>query len=492
MNFTTFNTNHWKFKKILISGIMSVCFAVVMFVLLTFKSMGDGAGYLANLADKPLETVMVFVVVVFIMSMSFVILNLETDTKQHPLKSQAFISFAMALTVALAVIADMYFGRYARPLALAGVFVSVVVNKRSAIYANVALAIMFIIVESYIFGFSVDTIVPSIQGLFAGTIMCIMVSRDDTRLKTVFTVVKLIPIYIAISALFYIAFYQYNGQDLQIILLQSAISPIVSGFVFLGVLPIFEAIFKIVTPYHLTELTDINKGLLARLAKEAPGTFNHSLAVANLAGACAVALGEDVRLARAMAYYHDIGKLSDPTVFKENLISDEQNPHDKLTPELSVSLIKKHVSYGIELLKKKGLPDEIIAGCAEHHGTLPIKVFYYKAMKFTDGVVNIDDYSYDGPTPTTKLTAVLMIVDGSEAAVRTLPDRSRRKVDEVIKAIIEERMELEQFDNCDITFRDLQTIRTALVDNFAGIYHERIEYPKFKISKKNVDTEDKE
>ncbi|MEG2116414.1 MAG: HDIG domain-containing protein [Clostridia bacterium] len=471
---------------------MSFCFTALVFAILTFKTSGVSGNYFDILIQKPLQSAMVFLLIVVIMSLSFVVLSLEAAAKKHPLRSQAVILFAMSLTIVLSVIADMYFGRYSRPIALAGVFIAVIINKRSAIYSNIAIAMIFIVIEGLIHGFSVPIIVPSIHGMFAGVIMSIMVSRDDTRLKTVFTVVELIPIYMALMCLFYFAFYKFDAYEFQISLLQVAISPIFSGFVFLGVLPIFEALFKIVTPYYLTELTDINKGLLARLSKEAPGNFNNSLAVANLSGACALALGEDVRLVRAMAYYHDIGKLSDPSVFKENLISDEQNPHDKLTPELSVSLIKKHVSYGVELLKKKGLPAEIINAAAEHHGTLPLKFFYYKAMKFSEGAVNLDNYSYEGPTPTSKLTAILMIVDGCEAAVRTLPDRNRQKVDEVVKSIIEERMELEQFDNCDITFRDLQTIRTTLVDNFAGIYHERIAYPKFKVSKNQVDTEDKQ
>ena len=472
-------------KNILVLGSLALGFSVLMFFVLSTQSF-MGANSLYSAGRKELwQYVLLFVMIAFTMGLSNVVLKL--DGNENVIKSQLMLYFAMFFTVVMCFVTDLYFDEFARPMALAGIFIAVTLNKRAAVYANVALAVIFILVETFAKGFSQITVVPSLCGMFAGVIMAIFISRDDTRLRTVFTMVGMIPVYTVLALVFYSIFYVYSWDTLKVVLLQSAFSPILSGFLFLGILPIYEAIFKVVTPYYLSELMDINKGLLFKLSVEAPGTFNHSLAVANLSGACALALGEDVRLARATSYYHDVGKLSDPSVFKENLITDEQNIHDKLTPELSVNLIKRHVTYGVELLKKKGLPKEIINGALEHHGTLPIKFFYYKATKFTDGYVDMAEYSYEGPRPTSKLTAIIMIVDASEAAVRTIQDRTRSKIDEVIKGIIEERMELEQFNDCNITFRDLQIIRRTLVDNFAGIYHERIEYPKLKLSRKQND-----
>ena len=482
------NTNNKKrisTKKLFTLIGLTVGFGVLIFkVLATESFMGSNSIY-GDYQKDWWQYLLLFMMIIFILAVSNAVLKI--DRKDNGIKSQIMLYSSMFLTVVMCFVTDLYFGEYARPLALAGIFAAVTLNKRAAIYTNVALAMIFILVETFAKGFSQITVVPSLCGMFAGVIMSMLISSDDTRLKTVFTIVAMIPVYVILTVIFGAIFNTLNWDMLVSSLLQSALSPVLAGFLFLGLLPLFEAMFKLVTPYYLSELIDINKGILFKLSVEAPGTFNHSLAVANLTGACALALGEDVRLARATSYYHDVGKLSDPSVFKENLISDEQNPHDKLTPELSVNLIKRHVTYGVELLRKHGLPEEIIKGVMEHHGTLPMKFFYHKATKFTDGYVDIAEYSYEGPRPTSKVTAIIMIVDAAEAAVRTIHDRTRVKIDEVIKSIIEERMELEQFDDCDITFRDLQIIRRTLVDNFAGIYHERIEYPKLKLVRRQND-----
>ena len=216
------------------------------------------------------------------------------------------------------------------------------------------------------------------------------------------------------------------------------------------------------------------------MIKEAPGTFNHAIVVSNIAESCAIAINEDALLARTCAYYHDVGKLRRPEFFKENQ-ADGINPHDDLTPELSANIIKSHTQDGYNLIMKNRLPKQIADACREHHGTLPILYFYGKAQKFTDGEVDIAQYCYAGPKPRTKIAAIIMIADGCEAAARSLQDRSRENVKQVVRKIVNERMELGQFEDCEITLKELNIIIHTVVNNLTGIYHNRIEYPKVNL-----------
>ena len=209
------------------------------------------------------------------------------------------------------------------------------------------------------------------------------------------------------------------------------------------------------------------------------GTFNHSIVVAHLAEACAIALNEDTALARAVAYYHDVGKLRQPEYFTENQVGF--NPHSELSPELSVDIIRSHAKDGYDIVKKYGLPQEIADVCIQHHGTMPMMFFYARALKMTDGELNIEDFSYPGPKPQTKIAAIIMIADASEAISRTLPDRSPENVETAVREIIEERMDLEQFDECDVTMKDLSIIKETIVNCLSGVYHSRVQYPKLKI-----------
>lgn len=220
------------------------------------------------------------------------------------------------------------------------------------------------------------------------------------------------------------------------------------------------------------------------------GTFNHSIVVAHLAEACAIALNEDTALARAAAYYHDVGKLRQPEYFTEN--QSGYNPHNELSPELSVDIIRSHAKDGYELIRARRLPKILADVAIQHHGTMPIKYFYAKALKMTDGELNIEDFSYPGPKPQTKIAAIIMIADASEAISRSLPDRTPERVESAVREIIEERVDLDQFDECDITMRDLTAIKEAIVNCLTGVYHSRIRYPKLKLGRRAEEEEDKE
>ena len=251
-----------------------------------------------------------------------------------------------------------------------------------------------------------------------------------------------------------------------------------SAVLFLFLLPIFEGAFNCLTAFRLRELTSDEAKVLKKLKAEAPGTYNHSVMVAQLAEAAAAAIGEDVDSARAAALYHDVGKLHNPEHFTEN--QDGYNLHDELTPELSADLIRSHAKDGYTLIRSNHLPDFLADVAMQHHGTMPIRYFYAKALKLTDGELNIEDFSYLGPKPQTKIAAIIMIADASEAAVRAVNARSPVEAERAIRAVIEERMDLEQFAECDITMADLTKIRQALVNTLTGVYHHRVKYPSIK------------
>jgi putative nucleotidyltransferase with HDIG domain len=230
-------------------------------------------------------------------------------------------------------------------------------------------------------------------------------------------------------------------------------------------------------PDHLRWLAwaDLSKPLLRRLSLEAPGTYAHTIAMANLTEAACNAIGADGLLGRVGAYYHDIGKLRKPQHFVENQPRG-RNPHDKLKPATSASIIRGHVRDGLDLARDAGLPAPIRAFITEHHGTLPISFFLAKARE-RDDTVNVAEYAYPGPKPQSAETAVCMLADAVEAAVRALPDPTPPAIGATVDALIARRMEEGQLAEAPITLRQITIVRDQFVRILTGMYHGRIEYP---------------
>lgn len=245
-----------------------------------------------------------------------------------------------------------------------------------------------------------------------------------------------------------------------------------------GLLIFFEKFFRITTDLTLLELSNFDRPLLKELARKAPGTFNHSMTMGTLAETAAEKIGANPLLARVGAYYHDVGKIITPQNFVENQLNN-QNVHENLTPEESVELISRHVKEGIELAREYNVPQEVIDFIPMHHGTMVISFFYEKAKKlYGDEKVTIDDYRYPGPKPNTKETAIIMLADGSESAVRSIEDPDPTKVENVIDKIIKGRIDDGQLDNSPITFSDIDKIKEAFISILLGQHHRRIRYPK--------------
>lgn len=243
-------------------------------------------------------------------------------------------------------------------------------------------------------------------------------------------------------------------------------------------LPLFESMAGVTTELTHLELSDPARPLLRRLATEVPGTYAHSLALANMCEAACNAIGANGLLARVGCYYHDIGKLKKPQFFVENQ-SPGVNPHDKLKPEISASMIRNHVKEGVALAKEHRLPDDITAFIAEHHGTMVISYFLDRALsKNGEGEVEPGDYRYPGPKPRSVETAVAMLADGVEAALRVLEDQSTDNVRDAIDHLVQKRIEAGQLDDAPLTMAQLTRVREEFLRVFEGSHHNRIDYPK--------------
>lgn len=256
----------------------------------------------------------------------------------------------------------------------------------------------------------------------------------------------------------------------------------VSAIISSGAMPLLENGFKIPTRFRLLELTNpTTSPLLKKLKTEAPGTYNHSILLGDMCEAAAERLGIDSLLLKAGGYYHDIGKMEIPQYFIEN--QDGHNRHDDIRPSISVSVLKSHVKLGVESARKYRIPEEVVDYIREHHGTTAISYFFHQAVGlFGDENVNIEDYEYPGPKPSTKGTAVLMLADGIEASVRAYSQNNERFttkiIEDIIDDIIRNRMDKGQFEECDITLHDLKIIAEEFFKFLASYYHKRIEYKK--------------
>lgn len=252
------------------------------------------------------------------------------------------------------------------------------------------------------------------------------------------------------------------------------ISPVLT----FGLIIFFERAFKITTDLTYLELSDFNHPLLKELSKNAPGTFSHSMTIGSLAESASELIGANSTLARVGAYYHDIGKFSVPSLFVENQVHDE-NAHEKLTPKESADEIIKHVTRGIKLAEENNLPKEIIDFIPMHHGTLTIQFFYEKAKEI-EGEENVDimDFRYPGPKPNTKETAIVMMADACESAVRAMTEPTPQKIENVISNIIKHRIDDGQLENTPLTFEDISKIKSSFYNILIGQHHKRIRYPK--------------
>lgn len=323
------------------------------------------------------------------------------------------------------------------------------------------------------------------MGLVCGAISAFMVTKAHQRSRLSMNGLLLG----LVNAVFIVFINFIEKSDATTILTESLavfFNGIVSMVLTIGLLPFLESAFGIVTPLKLLEISNPNHPLLKKLLMEAPGTYHHSLMVGNLAEVAAEDLGGNALLARAGAYFHDVGKLKRPDLFTENQLSE--NPHERMTPNVSAVVITSHTSDGVEIATKYKLPPVIKDIIKQHHGTTLVAYFYYKAIKSESGNdVKQEDYRYEGPSPQTKEAAIVMLSDSVEAAVRSMSNKTEEKIEALVRKIIKDKLDDGQLNKCQLTLADLDTIANSFIKVLSGYFHAREQYPDVKnLVKKDI------
>ncbi|GAF11975.1 membrane protein [Bacillus sp. JCM 19045] len=282
---------------------------------------------------------------------------------------------------------------------------------------------------------------------------------------------------LAVLALLLMKSIQLNGVELGWHFTAAFLSAFIASVLTIGLLPFIETGFGVLSVTRLIELSNPNHPLLRKILTEAPGTYHHSVVVGNLAEAACEVLGENGLLARVGSYYHDLGKTRRPHFFIENQMRGE-NPHDKISPQLSKTIIISHPQDGGDLLRQHKMPKEIVDIAEQHHGTSLLKFFYHKANQHSEQDLPESHFRYPGPKPQTKVTSIISIADSVEAAVRSMQKPTPDKIATLVDKIIKDKLEDGQFDESDLTLRELNEIKLSMCETLNGTFHQRIEYPE--------------
>ncbi|WP_160721767.1 HD family phosphohydrolase [Bacillus sp. USDA818B3_A] len=370
---------------------------------------------------------------------------------------------------------------YLFPAAMGGMLIKILIDEKLAIFMSILMSVCgSILFNEGITGtlnFSV-----AIYILFSSVAAILFLNSQNRRLKilqggSLAAIVNVL----TIGALMMLPNGQYSGVEYGYYLISALVSGISSAVLTVGLLPFFEASFGILSTIRLIELSNPNHPLLRKILMEAPGTYHHSIMVANLAESACEAIGANGLLARVGSYYHDIGKTKRPNFFIENQMHHD-NPHDRLPPEKSAPIIIAHVVDGAAILKKYHMPKEIIDIAEQHHGTTLLKFFYHKALQ-SEPEIKEEDFRYPGPKAQTKESAIVGIADSVEAAVRSLSQPTPELIESLVKKIVAERLEDGQLNECDLTMKEIETVSHTLCETLKGIFHSRIEYPELTKTK---------
>ncbi|MDR1169147.1 MAG: HDIG domain-containing protein [Heliobacteriaceae bacterium] len=390
-----------------------------------------------------------------------------------------YLMICAALSMAVAFIAVLLptgFSPYVLPFPAYIMIIAIFTNPRVALAGAVLLLLVMSLVFQYDVPFTVTFMLLSYAA--AAAVSQIRFSRRFDLIKTGFYIAA--GGFLIVLSIFLIEKFLIDISGF--LLFKNGIfvfvNGILSSIIVLGILPLLESVFKIITPYGLAELADHNQPLLKRLQFEAPGTYHHSLMVSNLAEIAAEAVGADPILARVGAFYHDIGKLKRPLFFVENQsYFGIENPHQKLNPRVSKMVITAHPKDGAEIAKEYGIPSVIVNLILQHHGESLASYFYNQAVQ-EEGADNVkeEQFRYTGPKPGTKEAAILMIADAVESAVRAMKSPTPEEIENMIDKIIVERLNDAQLADSPLTLKDLKTIAAAFSRILRGMQHNRIKY----------------
>ncbi|WP_026893676.1 HD family phosphohydrolase [Clostridiisalibacter paucivorans] len=362
---------------------------------------------------------------------------------------------------------------YLMPISAAAMLISILINPKLSVLINFIISILLGVIT----GNDINVVTMCIIG---GTVGAIGVVYANQR-HNIFLTGLLISLVNVISIITFGLIGDLGYTDIIKDSIYGIINGVFSAVLTIGSLPFWEGVFSVVTPLKLLELSNPNNPLLKKLLLEAPGTYHHSIIVGNLAENAAEAINCNPLVVRVGAYYHDIGKLKRPYFFKENQLGSD-NPHDKINPSLSTLIITSHIKDGIELAQKYKIPNVIKDIIQEHHGDTLVAFFYHKAMNGENpDLVQEDSFRYSGPKPQSKEAALIMIADSVEAAVRSIQQPTKGKIEALVRQIIKSKLDDGQLDECDLTLKDLNIIANSFLNVLFGIFHERIEYPKLNL-----------
>lgn len=476
---------------------------LVAFVVLTIY-LNDPESWPSFLVENFASLMYMWASLLFIYIVVYLYYQFESRSTLFSLKQLSLIFLIYFLGIVSSYLFGEYVSIYARPVALTAILTYFLRNRREAIFLNVIYAVTMFVIDSFTnfngTWISNDIFASFILAFACGMIAVFISGFLKTRVKILFSGVLLcLPLELMITLFRFSEVGSFEGYDFVENLVFGAIGGIGSTLLFMAILPVFELVFSCLTVFRLRELTSFDVKLLKRLREEAPATFDHSMVVAQFAEMCAANIGENAELARAAAYYHDVGKLERPEYFTENQ-KGKENPHDNIPPEISVQLIRNHTTDGKRLIDEARLPAFFGEVALRHHGTMPIRYFYIKAKTMADGdEPDMKEYSYQNTKPQNKITAIIMIADSCEAAIRSYrenvqrirtdgkavtPEMITRGIETIIKKLIDERMDLDQFSECDITMKELGVIQTTILNCSTGVYHGRVAYPELNLKKR--------
>ena len=432
-------------------------------------------GYLSDSGTNYLPFLGLFGVIFFLHGLIYYYFRRFYNLMYNNLKWLVLIFLIMNLTL-LTTRFMVIINPFMVPYAFMPMLITILTKKRIA----QTMALFTSILMSILTGFNVQVIIILVLTSALSVIFMNKVEERNDIIKSSLYVGSFVFIFTLSMGMLLSSSVQENLNNA----LYASGSIIISGVLVIGVLPVIENLFNVLTEIKLLELANPNSPLLKRLQMEAPGTYHHSIMVGNLAEAAAEELRANSILLRVSAYYHDIGKLSRPQFFKENQIGSK-NPHDEISPNLSTLIITNHVKIGLEMADKAKLPEEIKDMIAQHHGTTLVKYFYITMKNNSDDESKVleENFRYPGPKPKTKEAGILMLADSVEAAVRSIQEPTSGKVDAMVYRIFKDKLDDGQLDECDITFDEVSSIRKVFLKTLGSIYHERIEYPEDKRKK---------
>ncbi len=432
-----------------------------------------------GLLDDDNVDVMMYVggVLLVLIAMGVLIIGLlmfDRSVLKNP-KQLIILSLSLCVTMALCIVGRLIHN-YLAPVLLAAMMITGLIGARAAIAGNLSMSVL---VSALVAG-GTTTYGAAMVNLLFTTVISGLLAIFIIRRKPYRQQVLLCGIATAVSNLLIILSIGFmtntSLRDVFTNGLWSAGGALLSAVLCIALDPLFESAFKLATATKLMEMSNPNHPLLRRLLIEAPGTYHHSIIVANLAEAAAEAVGGNPLLARAGAYFHDIGKLKRPMYFKENQMGE--NPHEHTNPYVSAAIVTAHTRDGLILAQQAHLPKEIQNIIAEHHGDTPVAYFYHKATQMAGGQpVDIADFRYDGKRPSTIESAVIMLADTVEAAVRSMKDPTPESIRAFIAKLVGGKLEDGQMSNAPLTLRDITKISEAFATVLQGVFHERIEYP---------------